>query len=63
MAKDNTKIIDIQITTDLHSLQMLSRKHSKESQVASYVYGMTKAMLKDIEKIEKSKVKMAATRT
>ena len=61
MAKDNTKIIDIQITTDLHSLQTLSKKYSKESQVANYVYGMTKAMFKDLENFEKAKMKKAAT--
>ena len=59
MGKDNTKIIGIQITTDLHSLQMLSKKYSKESQVASYVYGMTKAMFKDLENFEKVKMKKA----
>lgn len=61
MKKDDTGIIDIQITTDLHSLQMLSRKYSKENQVASYVYGMTKAMLKDLENFEKAKMKKTAT--
>lgn len=61
MGKENSKIIDIQITTDLHSLQMLSKKHSKESQVASYVYGMTKAMFKDLENFEKAKMKKTAT--
>lgn len=45
--------IDIQIETEIQSLNMLARKYSKESEIASYVYGMTEKMIKDIDRQKK----------
>lgn len=38
------------IQTEIIGLNMLAKKHSKESELASYVLGMTDKMMKDLEK-------------
>lgn len=49
----NEKKFEIMIQTELLSLNMLVRKHSKDSELASYLLGMTEKMIKDLEKGDK----------
>ena len=44
--------IDIQIETEIQSLNMLARKHSKESEIASYVLGITTQMLNEVKELK-----------
>lgn len=53
----NKKMIDIDIMTELYSLRMLTKKYSKESELASYVYGSLNLLMKEIEKYEMAKGK------
>lgn len=48
------KKFETMIKTELQALNMLAKKHSKESALAGYVLGMTNKMIKDIEVIKKN---------
>lgn len=49
------KFEEIQMRTEIIALKLLARTHSRESEIASYIFGMTDKMIKDIEKLKSAK--------